>query len=117
LGRGCTFAHGEKELVAWNDHLEKMELKKKKKTEEESNKKEDDHSAVKSKVNVSLIKEEIPAPTYKVWCFKFITVQNELNPIYITLLSVFILCGLVALLPSQGSLVTIKFFVFNKGRK
>lgn len=25
LNRTCTFAHGEKELTAWNEHLERME--------------------------------------------------------------------------------------------
>ena len=34
LQRACTFAHGEKELEAWNEHLEKMEKQRKMKTEE-----------------------------------------------------------------------------------
>jgi len=34
LHRECTFAHGEKELEAWNEHLEKMEKERKMKTEE-----------------------------------------------------------------------------------
>lgn len=34
LQRACTFAHGEKELEAWNDHLEKMEKRGQMKTQE-----------------------------------------------------------------------------------
>lgn len=34
LHRACTFAHGEKELEAWNEHLKNMEKEKKMKTEE-----------------------------------------------------------------------------------
>lgn len=38
LNRGCSFAHGEKELTAWNEHLEKMEKEMKKKTDEKKEK-------------------------------------------------------------------------------
>ena len=34
LHRTCPFAHGEEELEAWNEHLEKMEEERKLKTEE-----------------------------------------------------------------------------------
>ena len=34
LQRECTFAHGEKELEAWNEHLEKMEKERKMNTKE-----------------------------------------------------------------------------------
>ena len=34
LPRECAFAHGEKELEAWNEHLEKMGKERKMKTEE-----------------------------------------------------------------------------------
>ena len=72
LGRGCTFAHGEKELTAWNEHLKKMEkeinrMEKEKNTEEEKKKEQtkDRDFAVKSKIR-SPIKNDRPAPTYKV---------------------------------------------------
>lgn len=72
FGRGCTFAHGEKELTAWNEHLKVMEkemkrIEMKKKTEEEKKKEQtkDHDSAVKSKIR-SPMKDGRPAPIYKV---------------------------------------------------
>ena len=46
LGRGCTNAHGDKELAAWNEHLEKM-AKEMENRKEAQNKKEDDESSAK----------------------------------------------------------------------
>ena len=67
LGRVCTFAHGETELTAWNNHLEKMEQEIAKDTELKTRKVErkDDDAAEKSKVN-SPVEVERPTPTYKV---------------------------------------------------
>ena len=67
LGKVCTFAHGETELTAWNDHLRKMEQEVAKDSEKETRKveKKNGASAVESKVT-SPIEDERPTPTYKV---------------------------------------------------
>ena len=39
LDRGCLFAHGEKELTAWNEHLSRMETEIRQKREEITEKK------------------------------------------------------------------------------
>ncbi|KAJ7378377.1 hypothetical protein OS493_023632 [Desmophyllum pertusum] len=46
LNKSCTFAHGEKELTAWNEHLEKMENELKTKTEEEKKKEQTEDGAL-----------------------------------------------------------------------
>ena len=72
LGRGCTFAHGDKELEAWNEHLEKMENEMKRETGKE-NKEQNDDSLEKTKGSDSPMKDkncERAAPTYKVGCYE-----------------------------------------------
>ena len=61
LGRVCTFAHGETELTAWNNHLEKMDSELKTRKVKQKNV----DSAEESKVS-SLVEVERPTPTYKV---------------------------------------------------
>jgi len=67
LGRVCTFAHGETELTAWNDHLKKMEQEMAKDGEKETTKAErkDVDSIVESKASLP-VEGERPPPTYKV---------------------------------------------------
>lgn len=72
FGRGCTFAHGEKELTAWNEHLTVMEKEMKRlekerytKEEEKTEQTQDHDSTVKRQVRLP-IKDGRPAPTYKV---------------------------------------------------
>lgn len=64
LGRGCTFAHGDKELAAWNEHLEKM-AKEMENRKEALNEKEDDKSSGKMEENSTITDNHQP-PTYKV---------------------------------------------------
>lgn len=61
LGRVCTFAHGETELTAWNNHLEKMDSELKTKKVEQK----DVDSVEESKVS-SLVEVEQLTPTYRV---------------------------------------------------
>ena len=70
LGKGCTFAHGEEELNAWNEHLDKMEKETKTKTKNE-NEEQKDEPLEKSEEGDSPMKNkncERAAPTYKVGC-------------------------------------------------
>lgn len=61
LGRVCTFAHGETELTAWNNHLEKMDSELKTKKVEQK----DVDSVEESKFS-SLVEVEQLTPTYTV---------------------------------------------------
>ena len=67
LGRVCTFAHGETELAAWNNHLEKMEKEITKDSGLKTRKVErkDVDAAEKSTVS-SPVEVERPTPTYQV---------------------------------------------------
>lgn len=68
LGRGCTFAHGEEELTAWNEQLEKMRKDEKTKKEKEKVDQKEDESKVESEVsNADEDEDEVhPVPVYKV---------------------------------------------------
>ena len=67
LGRVCLCAHGETELTAWNNHLQKMEQEIAQDIELEIKKvgRKDVDAKEESKVS-SPEEEERPTPTYKV---------------------------------------------------
>ena len=71
LGIGCTFAHGEEELTAWNEQLEKMKKDERKKKEKENDEQREDEFKVESKVsNADEDEDEVhPVPVYKVGIF------------------------------------------------
>lgn len=62
----CNGAHGEKELTAWNEHLEKMKNKMITREKEDNKRQKDNDSAGKNKAP---IKDKIQAPrTNEVGC-------------------------------------------------
>ena len=66
LNNTCLFAHGEKELTAWNEHVKRMETEEMKMEMETENKNQNDDSSVgKNKVS-TLVEDKRPTPTYKV---------------------------------------------------
>ena len=68
LDKACTFAHGDDELRAWNEHLEKMNEGRKGASETKITKPKNDERAT-----ISLPKEKPvkrPAPNYKVRCYQ-----------------------------------------------
>lgn len=66
MGKACTYAHGQAELTAWNEHLKRMEKEIKKRTEKEIEMQKDDDSAGKSEVSPPAIKHDLPIPSYQV---------------------------------------------------
>lgn len=76
LNKACTYAHGDDELNAWNEHLEKMNQGNKGESETKITKPKNDERAT-----ISLPKEKPvkrPAPNYKVRCYQLIKFWSAL---------------------------------------
>lgn len=70
----CTHAHGDKELLEWNQHLERMDKEMDHRKKEKNVK--NDNSTAKTKTSV-FARKNLQAPTYEVECYVMHTLITE----------------------------------------